>query len=344
MTKTAEEKVKKAKPEKVKAEKVKVKKTKTPMTKDKFRKIMMGTKDEMGLLKKIVVYVILTCVGFVFLYPLLKVLSTSFMSLSDLFDTSINWIPSKFQLDNYKVAMGAMNYWEALKDSIIVSGLPTLCQVVSCSVVGYGLARYNFKGRGLIFGLIIFSFVLPSTLTLSTQYQLYHSFKWTGTLYTFIVPAILANGLKSQIFILICWSFFKQIPPVLNEAAAIDGAGHFKSFFKIALPSAAGALVVVFIFSFVWYWNEQFLSQLYLYSKAKDNEYTPLINQLSIFQDVFAEAYSSNTGEGSKNSASINDAYRMAATIVTILPLLLMYAVLQKQFVESVDRAGITGE
>lgn len=344
MTKAAEEKVTKAKPKKEKAEKVKVKKTKTPMTKDKFRKIMMGTKDEMGLLKKIVIYVILTCVGFVFVYPLLKVLSTSFMSLTDLFDSSINWIPSKFQTTNYEVALNAMDYWKSLKDSFIVSGLPTLCQVVSCALVGYGLARYNFKGRGFIFALIIFSFVLPSSLTMSTQYQLYYKLGWLGTLNTFIIPAILANGLKSQLFILICWSFFKQIPPVLNEAAAIDGAGHFKSFFKIALPSASGALVVVFIFSFVWYWNEQYMSQLYLYSNSRERTYTPLINQLSVFQDVFADAYSSNTGEGAKNSASINDAYRMAATILTILPLLIIYAVLQRQFVESIDRAGITGE
>ena len=139
--------VKEVKPKKEKAEKVKVKKAKTPMSKEKLHKIMFGTKDDMGLLKKIVVYVILTCVGFVFVYPLLKVLSTSFMSLSDLFDSSINWIPSKLRFENYRTTMKAMNYWKSLKDSFIISGLPTLCQVVSCSIVGYGLARYNFKGK-----------------------------------------------------------------------------------------------------------------------------------------------------------------------------------------------------
>lgn len=337
--------VKTAKPKKEKAEKVKVKKAKTPMSKEKFHKIMFGTKDDMGLLKKIIVYVILTCVGFVFVYPLLKVLSTSFMSLADLFDSSVNWIPSKLNFDNYKTTMKAMNYWKSLKDSFIISGLPTLCQVVSCSIVGYGLARYNFKGKNFIMALIIFSFVLPSSLLMTTQYQMYNVFGWTGTIKTFIFPAILANGFKSQLFILICWSFFKQIPPVLNEAAAIDGAGHFKSFIRIALPSAAGALIVVLIFSFVWYWNEQYLSQLYLYNKSEDkNFYTPLINQLSIFDSAFDSAYNSNSGGQSSNSATINDAYRMAATILTILPLLIIYSVLQKQFVESVDRAGITGE
>lgn len=333
---SAEEKKKKEK-------KVKVKQPKTPMSKEKFHKIMFGTKDDMGLLKKIVVYVILTCVGFVFVYPLLKVLSMSFMSLADLLDSSVNWIPSKLSFENYRMTMKAMDYWKALKDSVIISGLPTLCQVVSCSIVGYGLARYDFKGKKLVFGLIIFAFVLPSSLTLTTQYQFYNSLNWVGTMKTFIIPAILANGFKSQLFILICWSFFKQIPPVLNEAASIDGAGHFKSFFKIALPSASGALIVVLIFSFVWYWNEQYLSQLYLYSKSDHSgTYTPLINQLSIFSDVFASEYANS--DGLTSSATINDAFRMAATILTILPLLLIYSVLQKQFVESVDRAGITGE
>lgn len=328
---------------KKKEKKVKVKQPKTPMSKEKFHKIMFGTKDDMGLLKKIVVYVILTCVGFVFVYPLLKVLSMSFMSLADLLDSAVNWIPSKLSFENYKMTMKAMDYWKALKDSVVISGLPTLCQVVSCSIVGYGLARYDFKGKKLIFGLIIFAFVLPSSLTLTTQYQFYNSLGWVGTLKTFIIPAILANGFKSQLFILICWSFFKQIPPVLNEAASIDGAGHFKSFFRIALPSASGALIVVLIFSFVWYWNEQYLSQLYLYSKSDHvGTYTPLINQLSIFQDVFASEYANS--DGLTSSATINDAFRMAATILTILPLLMIYAVLQKQFVESVDRAGITGE
>ena len=314
------------------------------MTKDRFRKIMMGTKDDMGLLKKILVYAILTSVGFIFVYPLLKVLSTSFMSSADLFDSSVNWLPSKLQGTNYKTAMKAMDYWKALKDSFIISGVPTLCQVVSCAIVGYGLARYNFKGRSLIFGLIIFSFVIPTSLTLTPQFQMYNTIGWTGSLLTFVVPAILANGLKSQLFILICWSFFKQIPPVLNEAAAIDGAGHFKTFFKVALPSAAGGLVVVLIFSFVWYWNEQYLSQLYLYSGRSSQAYQfrPLINQLASFQSSFESTFSNTTGAA--NSKSINDSYRMAATILTITPLLIIYAILQKQFVESVDRAGITGE
>ncbi len=330
-----------SKKEKVKKEKIK--KQKTPFTKEKFRKIMMGTKDDMGLLKKIIVYAILTCVGFMFVYPLLKVFSTSLMTLQDLLDSAVNWIPKTINIDNYKNAMSAMNYWGSIKDSLIISGIPTIIQVCSCSVIGYGLARYNFKGKGLLMAFVILAFVLPQQLLLLPTYELYAKMKLTGSIATFIVPTIFGQGLNASIFILIAWSFFKQIPNALVEAAQIDGAGHFKQFFKIAIPSAAGALVVIFLFSFVWYWNESYLSHLYLYSTTGTQSFKPIINQLKIFDSIFDSAVNQSV-TGTVTTSNVNTSIRMAATLLTIAPLLLIYFILQKQFVESVDRAGITGE
>ena len=141
-----------------------------------------------------------------------------------------------------------------------------------------------------------------------------------------------------------------------------------KQFYKIAIPSGKGAMVVVFLFSFVWYWNEDYLTKLYLYKSGKTIKggdailssilpeslaeltvWTPVINQLQLFDSVFNSAMSntiinSNQATGATGAPSINFAYSMAATILSILPLLIMYLVLQKQFVESIDRAGITGE
>ncbi len=332
-----------SKKEKVKKEKIK--KQKTPFTKDKFRKMMMGTKDDMGLLKKILVYAILTCVGFMFIYPLLKVFSTSLMTLQDLLDSAVNWIPKTFNINNYKDAMSAMNYWSSIKDSFIISGIPTIIQVCSCSVIGYGLARYNFKGKTVMMAFVILAFVLPQQLLLLPTYELYAKMHFTGTLATFIVPTIFGQGLNASIFILIAWSFFKQIPNALVEAAQIDGAGHFKQFFKIAIPSAAGALIVIFLFSFVWYWNESYLSHLYLYSTTAESSFKPIINQLKIFDSIFDSAVNtSQSASASVTTSNVNTSIRMAATLLTVAPLLIIYFVLQKQFVESVDRAGITGE
>ncbi len=350
------------KPKKIKKEKIK--KTKTPWSKEKFMKILLGSKDDMGLLKKIAVYVILVCVGFVFVYPIAQILATSFMSLQDLVDTSINWIPTKFSLENYVHTIKALDYWNALIDSIVISGVPTICQVVICSFVGYGLARYDFKGKTFMMFILIVSFIIPTQIMTIPIYWLYAKMGITGSIFSFVLPAAVGQGFKSQLFILICWSFFKQIPKVLNEAAQIDGAGHMKQFYKIAIPSGKGALVVVFLFSFVWYWNEDYLTRLYLYksgdaigdsilssilpdSLALFTKWTPVINQLQIFDAAFnniSTSVNENYGGSSTGAPTLNISYSMAATVLSILPLLIMYLILQKQFVESVDRAGITGE
>lgn len=328
-----------------KAIKLKQNKQKTPFTLGKFRKFMMGTKDDMGFLKKLFTYIILVCVGFIFLYPIFRMISTSFMDLSDLLDSSIQWLPTKMRWSNYKSAISAMNYKKSLIDSIIVAGIPTVCQVVVSALVGYGLARFDFFGKKAVFGLIIFSFVLPPQILVMPTYVMYMDLGWIGTLTSYIVPSILGQGLKSQIFILICWSFFKQVPQSLIEAASIDGAGYLKSFFKVALPSAAGGLLVVFLFSFVWYWNESYLTQLYIYgSNAAQSTFNTIVCNLDKFENSYASYAATSGSSGGTAAPSINDSIRMAATMLSILPLLLMYFVLQRQFVESIDRTGITGE
>lgn len=329
---------------KEKEKKVKVKKEKTPFTKEKFKKIMMGTKDDMGLLKKIVVYVILISVGFMFLSPIVKVFATSLMSLSDLLDSAINWIPSSLNWDNYVNAAHAMDYGKAIRDSLVVALVPTVINVVMCSIIGYGFARYNFRFKGLLFFCVILAFVLPQQLMMTPQYELYAKMELTGSILPFIVPTIFGQGLHAPIYILISWSFFKQIPNALMEAAQIDGAGHAKQFFKIAIPSSIGAMVVIFLFSFVWLWNESYLTSLYLYNaRAKVSyRFTPVVNQLSVFDSAFEDNVASSSS--SVTTSYANTGMRMAATMLVIAPLLVIYFILQKQFVESVDRAGITGE
>ncbi|MCD8120293.1 MAG: carbohydrate ABC transporter permease [Lachnospiraceae bacterium] len=334
---------KKAKKAEIKALK---KQTKLPMSKERVRKILMGSKDRMGLLEQIALYVILTAISFVFVYPLLKMFATSMMSLSDLVDSSINWIPSSFYLDNYKTAFRVMDFWNTLWKSIVLAGVPTLIQVAICSFIGYGFAMFNFRGKTFLMGFMILSWVLPQCLTMSPTYQVYNSLGILGTIWAFVLPAIVGQGLKAPLFILICWQFFRQIPSSLHEAAKIDGAGYFKQYWKIGIPSASGAMLVVFLFSFVWYWNESYMTSTYIVNSTSSSkslvDWTNMVVKLSSFDDSFTSYTSSSTG--SSFSATVNTSYRMAGTILTILPLLLMYLVLQKQFVESVDNAGITGQ
>ncbi len=285
------------------------------------------------------VYALLICIGFVYLYPMLYMISTSFMSRDDLLDTSVKWIPNHLYLQNYVDAAKSMDFLMSFLKGILIAALPTLCNVGICMMVGYGFARYDFKGKKIMMGLLIFTYILPSQVTMIPTYVLYNNMGILGTIFTFIIPALFGNGLNAPIFILIFYQFFRQIPKVLTEAAAIDGAGHFKTFFRIAVPSAIPAIVTVVLFSFVWYWNESYLTELYVQGLSAKSNWTNLVVQLKNFDSSFQTRAS--VGD---TATSLNESVRMAATAISILPLLIMYLILQKQFVESIDRAGITGE
>lgn len=318
----------------------KIENHKLHFNKDRARKLLFGTRENKGFIQKFIVYALLLCIGFVYLYPLLYMISNSFMTLDDLLDTSISWIPSSLNINNYKQAAISMNYAKSFMQSILVAGVPTVINVVICSFIGYGFARFEFKGKKLMMGVLIFSFILPPQITMMPTYVLFSDLKLTGSLAAFIVPALLGQGLNSQIFILIFYQFFKMVPKVLIEAAHIDGAGFFKSYFRISVPSAKPAFITVFLFSLVWYWNESYLTQLYVAGIHIKSGWSTLIIRLKQFDVNYSDALATVDGVVTSNNESI----RMAATMLSILPVLLMYFILQKNFVESIDRTGITGE
>lgn len=309
-------------------------------SKEKVRKFFMGSKEKQGFLKVFCIYALLICIGFIYLNPILQMLSKSFMNLDDLLDSSINWIPSKFILSNYAQAAKSMDFWASLGKSVILAGVPTLCNLISCAIIGYGLARFEFPFKKVVLAVIVFTFILPSQVTMIPTYALYSQIGILGTILPFVVPPLLGMGINAPIFILIFWQFFRQVPKVLIEAAQIDGAGYFKSFFRISLPSATPAFITVGLFSFVWYWNESYLTEMYVSGVMTKSGWTSLVIQL----DNFASNYNSYATTAASGATSINEAINMSGTMLSILPLLLMYFVLQRYFVESIDKTGITGE
>ena len=312
---------------------------KKKFTKEKLHKFVFGTRERQGLGQQIAVYGLLIIIGFIFIYPILYMISTSFMDRNDLLDSSVKWLPSSFYIQNYIAAAKSMDFWKTLGKGVIIAGVPTLFNVLTGMIVGYGFARYDFKLKKLFMGILLFSYILPDQVTMIPTYVLYNDMGILGTIWTFVLPALLGNGINSAIFILIFYSFFKQVPKVLMEAAYIDGAGHFKAFFKIAIPSAVPAIITVFLFSFVWYWNESYLTEMYVQGLTTKSEWTNLVIQLKNFDSNYSTR--ATTGD---MATSLNESVRMAATSLSILPLFLMYLVLQRQFIESIDRTGITGE
>jgi multiple sugar transport system permease protein len=301
-----------------------------------LRGFLFGDRTGYGLVFSIVLYLLLIAIGFVYLYPLLFMFVTSMKSPSDLLNSMVQWIPTQFYIDNYVRAYHVLDYPQTLASSVLVSLVPSLIQAAVCSLVGYGLARYKFPGKNILFLLILITFIIPAQNTYIPQMLTYKKLGLLGNVLCLILPAIAGQGYKSAIFILIFYQTFLSLPKVLEEAARLDGASDLKIFLQIAVPGAMSAYIIAVIFSTVWYWNETFLTVVFLEGGVQT-----LPMQLAKFVDAYQNLYP----PGVVNIFDrLNEAIKLSGTFLVILPLLLMYFVLQKWFVESVERSGITGE
>jgi multiple sugar transport system permease protein len=305
-------------------------------TLDKARSFLLGSRTSHGLIFNIVLYLLLIAIGFVYLFPLLFMLVTSLKSPADLLNPMVQWIPTELFTGNYEKAYRVLNYPKTIAASVLVSLVPSLLQAAVASLVGYGLARYRFRGKNLILLLILATFIIPAQNTVIPQMLTYREFGLLGSIWSLVLPAIVGQGFRSAIFILIFYQTFLSLPKALEEAARLDGASELAIFFRIALPSAVPAFIISILFSTVWYWNETYLTVIFL-----EGGIQTLPMQLS----QFVQAYENLYPPGTVNIFDrLNEAVELAGTFLIILPLLLMYFVLQKWFVESVERTGITGE
>lgn len=289
-----------------------------------------------NILNKIVIYLLLLIIGFAYLYPLFFMISTSFMDMDDLVNPTVQWIPTKLYLNNFKIAANVLNVGDSLINSIIMAGVPAILQTISSALIGYAFARFEFPLKKLWLGLLLFTFLLPVQVTLIPKYIMFSNYSMINTPLTSFLPALFGQGIRSTIFILIFYQFFSSYPKSIDEAAQIDGANHLTIFLRIAIPMSVPAIVVSILFSFVWYWNETYLSSLFF-----GNSIQTLPMRLQSFVDAYSRMYPVSDASLANR---LNEGIRMAATLITIVPLILLYLLLQKQFVESVDRTGITGE
>jgi multiple sugar transport system permease protein len=302
------------------------------INKAKIKHFFMGKSFNDGFIGKISVYLLLIIIGFVYLFPLLKMFAYSIKDLEDLVNPTVQWIPTKFYLENYKVSFLVLNYGVTLVFSLLVTLVPALLQTITTSLMGYALAKFKVRGKVILFAIIFLTYLLPVQVYMIPRYVLFDQFGILETAWAIILPASFGQGLSSPIFILIFYQFFRMQPIALDESAKIDGANAYQTFMKIGVPLAGPAYLTAFLFSFVWYWNETYISSLFIGSEL----YTL---QLKLFN--FTSQF--NVTQGLSEQA-LNEAIRYSATILIILPVLLVYVIMQKWFVEGIDRTGITGE
>lgn len=286
--------------------------------------------------------VLVTGFCFIILFPLFLRISVAFRSKTDIYDPTVLWIPKNFTLDNIKIAMAATDYLSSLLNTFLISAGTTLIQLASCALAAYAFARLKFRGSGLLFGLVIFTIVVPPQTIMIPLYLTYRyfdlfglvplftgksSFNLIDTFWPFLISSSTAMGLKNGLYIYIFRQFFRGIPKEIEEASLVDGAGVFKTFYRIMMPNAVPAIVTVVLFSFVWQWNDSYYVSLFL-SKVKVLS-TGLMDMGMAIGDEPDPVYQSmllNTG-----------------VLLLMGPLIIMYLFVQRYFVESVERTGIVG-
>lgn len=292
-------------------------------------------------------YAFLIAIGYVVLIQLIYMCSYAFRIPEETKDASVVWVPKTFTLNNFKVAIEALDYFKSFFNTVVVQVLSGLIEVFTCSVAAYGFARYNFKGKKVFFAIVILMILVPPQMTavsMSLNYAYFDLFGILGGIgkligrdirpnllnsgMVFWLPSMFGVGLRSGLFIFIYNQFFKNLPKELEEAAYIDGANAFTTFMRVVVPSSGVAFLTVTIFSVVWHWNDYYLSILYL----NDNQ------PLSVSLSKLASSIYNMSGYGSDSLT-----YSMAACLLYVLPIIVMYLLLQRKFIASIDRVGIVG-
>jgi multiple sugar transport system permease protein len=291
----------------------------------------------------LVVYVVLILISYQFIYPMLRMITTALMSAEDIINPTVNWIPKSWAFGNIRVAAGVLDLRKTLVNSLWYSALLAACQTVVSSMAGFAFARYNFKFKNFWFIMVIVSFILPTPVMLIPRTMLFVTIQETfgismiGTPIPQISMALFGQGIYSAILILIFYNFIRMIPRALDEAATIDGASSAQIFYHIILKMSLSTILIVFLFSFVWNWNETYITSTFLRDKI-----ALMPSRLNMFDSIFAN-YGRGAGAGSDQSR-INEAYKMSATLISILPLFILYLLVQRQFIKGIENAGITGE
>lgn len=292
--------------------------------------------------------IMLISIGYLVLYPVIFMISSSLKPVSAYYDQSIIYIPKQFTLDFYKLAIKTTDYFNAFASTVVYEILSAVIEILVCSFIAYGLARFDFKFKGFFNFMLVLLIFVPAQMIIIPMMMNYSSldvfgifgllYKITGvdlrinildTGLTFYLPSIFGVGLRAGMIIYIYIQFFKGLPKELEEAAWIDGAGLFRTFFSIAVPSSSVVFTTVTVFSLVWHWNDYYLSIMYLSDDFPLAVKIYDIDNLLTLQQIYGGFPANST--------------KCAACFLFTVPLLAVYLILQRKFVQSIDRVGITG-
>ena len=284
---------------------------------------------------------------FIIIYPLIFMVSAAFRPRAEMNDPTIMWIPKHFILSNITDAWKAMDFGNTLINTLVLNIGCSILQVLTCALTGYGFARFKFKGKNILFFIVILMILVPSQIILIPQYMFFRYFNplgiyhaITGNYINFInsgvtmyFPALTANGIRAGLFIFLFRQSFRGLPKELEDAAYLDGCSPFRTFVQVMVPNAGATFLTVFLLSVVWYWNDYYVSTSFF----TDNKTVALM-----LKNLDANLTRLIFGNETPNVRELI-VWMEAGCLISILPMLILYICLQKNFTEGIARSGLTG-
>ena len=294
---------------------------------------------------KVIRTIILFGLCFVILFPTIQQISMALRAPEDVNNPAVVWIPENWSLMNLKISMVVLDYWRALLNTFRLSLISMILQILSTALAGYAFSRLRNRFFDVLFIAVIIMIVIPPQALSLSQYLYFRSLKLIGKEVSIYIMSGLGMGIRSGIFIYIFRQFFRGLPKELEESAQIDGATVFRTFWSVMLPNARGALITVGLFAFVWQWNDAYYVSLFNVSSVDFPLLTmQLINAAeNVYQALFYTGGLDLIGQSVWENPIFLALISNVAALLMMLPLLIMYLFVQKQFVESIERTGIVG-
>ena len=309
-------------------------------------------------------------IAYVVLFPFISKIAASFMPIEDFTDVTVRLIPKNPTLKIYSAIITDLGFFKAMFNTFLLSFSTAVIQTLICCLIGYGFAKFKFRGNKVLFALVILTMIIPPQTLRFGYFMTFRyfdlfkvmtfltgrltvgiswidsllgkihilkmsdaGFNFINTPIPFFILSLTGLAFKNGLYIFLLRQFYRGIPDELEESAYLDGAGTFRTFVQIILPLSVSMMITVFLFSFSWQWTDTFYTKLF-YTSQTPNILTEVVTKVpKTLQLIINE----NTGGGMYETAARN-----TAGIMMIIPLVILYLFCQRQLVQGIERSGIS--
>ena len=304
-------------------------------------------------------FILMLGISFVIIYPFIARIAGSFMTYEDVIDSTVAIIPKNPTIEIYKAIIAENHYFEALLNTVLLSLIVAIIQTLISCCIGYGVAKFKFKGNKIVMALVIFTMIVPhNALSLSmkmhfAQFDLFNVITWgnkglfqlilghtlslTNTFVPYIIMSIGGLAFKNGLYIYLMRQFFKGVPDELEESAYVDGSGVFRTFFQIILPLSVPMMITIFLFAFSWQWTDEFYASVFLPAKFGS------ANKVYMMPDVYQNIPNILAKDNMAGSNIYYNVIQNTGGMMIIMPLIILYLFCQKYLVQGIERSGLVG-